>query len=144
MKEHILESNTKLMKTTVQNDDSNDSSDDDFLVHATKHMRIKKADRVTKDDTNLSGYVKSLEVRIRRFEKNFNEAKDNQYSDSQVTKFKISAFAGFDREPEIHKANKQQKSIEKNSLQSRISRRYRYIPETSINSRELPVSGSGS
>ena len=67
------ESNPKLMKTVVQND-SNASSDDDFLVQATEHMRIKKVDRVTKDDTDLSD-ISSLEASIRRLEKDFNEAK---------------------------------------------------------------------
>ena len=101
------------MKTVVQNDDSDASSDDDFLVQATEHMRIKKVDRVTKDDTDLSDNIKSLEARIRRLEKDFNEAKNSQYSDSQETKTKISAFDGFDREPERHKVNKQPKSFEK-------------------------------
>ena len=68
-------------------------------------MRIKKVDRVTKDDTHLSDYIKSLEARIRRLEKDFNEAKDIQYSDSKQTKIEVSAFAGFDRELDMHKAN---------------------------------------
>ena len=112
-KPHTHESNPKLMKTVVQNDDSDASSDDDFLVQATEHMRIKKVDSVTKDDTDLSDNIKSLEARIRILEKDFNEAKNSQYSDSQETKTKISAFDGFDREPERHKVNKQRKSIEK-------------------------------
>ena len=100
-------------KQLFKNDDSDASSDDDFLVQATEHMRIKKVDRVTKDDTDLSDNIKSLEARIRRLEKDFNEAKNSQYSDSKETKIEISAFAGFNREPEMHKVNKQWKSIEK-------------------------------
>ena len=111
-KPHTHESNPKLMKTVVQNDESDASSDDDFLVQATEHMRIKKVDRITNDDTHLSDNIKSLETRIRRLEKDFNEAKNSQYSDSQETNTEISAFDGFDRETEMHKVNKQRKSIE--------------------------------
>ena len=39
-KQHTHDSNTKLLKTVVQNDNSDDRSDDDFLVQATEHMNI--------------------------------------------------------------------------------------------------------